>query len=276
MSDQEQQGGAEGADEQGEATFQNGAGETAPISAISEGTVAPIEPAAVEQASLKVESITSTAASEVAQEVKDMVRTPDGGIQVTVGDVQASPVPPAPAPKAAPVVSAPQKTAPVVSLKQPAAAEGFRALIEKMKTDGTKDEKKLIANIEQYMQRMAPGQPMGGDDGARNQHALWKVIQGLVERAPQEEFRKLWNILLGYFEESKDGVFGDRYIFRFAESWHHSEAELTAFQRILNVIKLTSNANERSKGLRQVDLGRSLETGFSEEARQRLLSFYQQ
>lgn len=265
MNDQEQQGGAEGADEQGtgapetvdqgaaagEATFQNGAGETAPISAISEGTVAPIESAAVEQASMKVDSIASTTA-------------------------EAPAAAPAPVAKPAVVTTAPQKTAPVVSLKQPAPVEGFRAAIEKMKVDGTKDEKKLIANIEQYMQRMAPGQPMSGDDGARNQHALWKLIQGLVERAPQEEFRKLWNILLGYFEESKDGVFGDRYIFRFAESWHHSEAELTAFQRILNVIKLTSNANERSKGLRQVDLGRSLETGFTEEARQRLLTFYQQ
>lgn len=229
-------------DQTGEATFQNGAGETAPISAIADGEVKPIE----EAPTLKVESLAPAAA----------------------------PAPVAPAP--APVVSAPVKTAPVVQMKQPEAPKGFKAMIEEIKANGTTEEKKLIANVEQYMTRMAPGLPMSGDEGARHQHALWKVIQGLVERAPQDQFRRLWNILLGYFEENKDGVFGDRYVFRFAESWHHSEAELSAFQRILNVIKLTSNANERSKGLRQVDLGRSLETGFTEEARQRLLTFYQQ
>lgn len=174
------------------------------------------------------------------------------------------------------VVQPPVKTDPVVELKQPEAAVGFAALIQNIKTEGTPEQKRMILGIEQYMERMTPGLSMDFNDGARHQHMLWKLLQGVIERAPQEQFKRMWSIILGYFEQHKDGVFGDRYIYRFSEYWHQGEAELAAFQRIINVIRLTSNAEERAKGLRQVDLSRSLEQGFSEQGRQRVVGFYQQ
>ena len=165
--------------------------------------------------------------------------------------------------------------APIVEQTQVKDLSAFELMVQKIKTDGTAEQKRLILGIEQYMQRMTPGMQVDFNEGARHQHTLWKMIQGVIERAPQDQFKKMWSILLAYFEEHKDGVFGDRYVYRFSEFWHQGESELNAFQRIINVIKLTSNPQERELGLRQVDLNRSLDEVFTEQGRQRIMAYYQ-
>jgi len=150
----------------------------------------------------------------------------------------------------------------------------FETLINKIKESGTATQKTLILAIETYMEKMKPGMPVDDATGARNQYVFWKTISGLVERAEKDEFKKLWSILLGYFDQYKDGAFHDRYVFRFSEFWHYSISELNAYQRVINLIKLTANAKERESGLKQVDLERTLAEGFSEEARQRIITFY--
>lgn len=154
------------------------------------------------------------------------------------------------------------------------AISDFLSKVEEMKVSGTSAQKILIASIEKYLSDMAPGKQVEVNAGARSQYSLWKAISYVVETAPSEEFKKLWSILLAFFEEYKDKAFHDRYVFRFSEYWMWPLTELNGLHRIINIIKLTSNAKERTKGLKQVDLDRSLAEGFSDEARQKLISFY--
>ena len=174
----------------------------------------------------------------------------------------------------APVV--PDSVAPVVQAATVVEHQvsDFLSKIEEMRTAGTQAQKILIASLDKYITDMAPGKPLDVNVGARNQYNLWKAIIYVVDTAPIEEFKKLWSILLGFFEEYKDKAFHDRYVFRFAEYWLWSEHELNGLHRILNIIKLTSNPNERAHGLKQVDLDRSLAEGFSDDARQKLVNFY--
>ena len=165
-------------------------------------------------------------------------------------------------------------TAPIVEKKEAPVASSFDAMIAKLKETGTPDQKSLIKAIETYMVNMAPGQLMDNNKGAQYQYSFWKLISSLVESAPQEEFKKLWSILLAYFDEYQKGAFAEKYVFRFSEYWHQNVDELSAYQRILNLIKLTANQANRSKGLKQIDMARTLELGFSEQARQRVLTFY--
>lgn len=167
-----------------------------------------------------------------------------------------------------------QDTQPKVDVEQPVAVSKFQSKIDAMKTGGTQAQKILIASLEKYITDMAPGKPIANDAGARNQYNLWKAISFVVETAPVDEFKKLWNILLSFFEEHKNGVFGDRYVFRFSEYWLWSQHELNGLHRVLNIIKLTSNPAERAKGLKQVSLDRSLTEGFSDDARQKIITFY--
>lgn len=157
---------------------------------------------------------------------------------------------------------------------EPEAISDFLSKVEEMKVSGTSAQKILIASIEKYLNDMAPGKQVEVNAGARSQYSLWKAISYVVETAPAEEFKKLWSILLAFFEEYKDKAFHDRYVFRFSEYWLWPLTELNGLHRIINIIKLTSNAKERAKGLKQVDLDRSLAEGFSDEARQKLISFY--
>lgn len=165
---------------------------------------------------------------------------------------------------------------PVVVVTQNNETTDFQTYIENIKQNGTVHAKSLIVSIENYMREMAPGIPMDNDKGARFQHTLWKTIYQVVENVPVDEFRKCWNIILSYFNNYKErkSVFNERYVFRFSEYWVWPEDELSAFQRTLNILILTANPETRNQELRHVDLDRSLELGYSDEGRQRIINFY--
>lgn len=151
---------------------------------------------------------------------------------------------------------------------------GFEAQIETIRTSGTTNQKNLSNALDMYVIKMHPTVEVSEDEGARHQYNLWRALIFIIDDAPQDEFKKLWNIVLAYFEYYKDTVFHDRYVFRFSEFWQWSDDQLTALQRLINIIKLTSNQETRAKGLKQVDLNRSLDTGISDIGRQKLVNFY--
>ncbi len=168
-----------------------------------------------------------------------------------------------------------QATAEVKNTEPSASTDELEILLAQMRKEGTQAQKNLIYALDTYVDVMAPGKPMNSETGARYQYTFWKAVQTVIESSPEGEFKRLWSILLAYAEKHKNGVFGDRYLFRFADQWHQSESELTAFQRAMNLVRLTSDPEQRAKGLKQVDLQRSLEETFTEQGRSRLLNFYQ-
>lgn len=182
---------------------------------------------------------------------------------------------PAPTPTPAPVVTNTQTPAPAKETPAPANAS-FDVLLQNLKNKGSLSEKSLIQSLESYLVAMQPGRPITDTEGMQHQYTLWRTIHSVVHQVTHEDFAKHWNLLLAFFAQYQgdNQVFHDRYVFRFSEHWTRDESELQAFQRILNLIKLTSNPNTRKQNLKQVSLNRTLEVGFSEEARQKLLSFY--
>jgi hypothetical protein len=175
----------------------------------------------------------------------------------------------------APVATSVKAKAKVQVVEKPATTPtNFTDMVAQIKKSGTIAQKTLVASIEAYMTNMAPGKPVSNDDGAKFQYQLWKTIHNLAHNAPLPEFRSLWNLLLAYVHNHKQGVFADRYLFRFSEYWIQSIEELNGFQRILNLINLTCDPGTRVLGLRQVNLDATLSEAFTEDARQRILSFY--
>lgn len=151
---------------------------------------------------------------------------------------------------------------------------GFDAQMATLRSTGTPHQKNLLSALDLYVEKMHPDRKVSDDEGAKCQYTLWRAISFVVDQSSADEFKKLWHIVLAYFEYYKESVFHDRYIFRFSEFWQWSDDQLTAFQRLINVIKLTSNPDTRSQGLRKVDLNRSLDTGISDAGRQKLVGFY--
>jgi len=151
----------------------------------------------------------------------------------------------------------------------------FEQRIADLKTNGTPNQKTVIAEIETYLDRMRPGRPLSGDVGASYQFSFWMTLSKIVHRMPHDEFKNLWSLVLSYFHQYRDGAFSDRYIYRFAEFWSQPEKQLNAYQRLVNLIKVTADPLTRERGLRQVSMERTLSEGFDEAARQRIIGFYQ-
>ena len=182
--------------------------------------------------------------------------------------------PPAPVTPIQPAPKAPSPQPAVQTTQVQPVAIPLLDYIAQLKVAGTQEEKNLIIAIETYMSYMNPGVPVKGDKGTKYQYALWKTISHILDQAPRGEFNKLWNLLLGYFNFYKEGVFNDRYIFRFAECWSWTQDELKGMNSIFNLLKLTADPATRSTGLTQVNMEKSLSVGISEEGRSRITSFY--
>ena len=155
-----------------------------------------------------------------------------------------------------------------------AVENSFADRINQIRETGSASVKALIHSFDTYFDILAPGKTVDGDRGARAQYAFWRALYVVIHNAPQSEFKQLWNIVLAYFNNHAEGIFHSRYVFRFSEHWSASEVELTAFQRLLNLIHLTADSQTRAVGLKQVDLDRTLGVFFTDEDRQRLISFY--
>lgn len=164
-------------------------------------------------------------------------------------------------------------------VQQPAQAKKQNFLniddyINDLKENGTIAQKNLIAALDKYLEDLKPRKPVANNKGADTQYLFWKTLWSVIEHSAQEEFKSLWTIVLAYFDKFKNDAFNERYVYRFAEYWNANVDELTAFQRLLNLIHLTADPKQRNLGLKQVNVDKSLELIFSEQGRQKVLSFY--
>jgi len=163
---------------------------------------------------------------------------------------------------------------PAVQVSGKTAGMTFEQRMTDLKVSGTTNQKIIVTELDQYVERMRPGRPINGEQGAAYQYSFWLTLQKIISRMPREEFKSLWSLVLAYFHHHAAGVFHERYVYRFAEYWTQSQKHLTDYQRILNLIKLTADPTTLSKNIKQVDISRTL-AGFDEEARQRLAGYYQ-
>ena len=212
---------------------------------------------------------TETAQTEQAVEVKEPVKTEEAApVVVTEEKKVETPV----------VPTTPAKTEVRVEKQVvPAKKQNFTTIqeyLDDIKVNGTVLQKNLIAALDKYLEDLKPRKPVTVDKGANIQYLFWKTLHSVIENSSQEEFKSLWTIVLAYFNLFKDDAFHERYVYRFAEYWAANEDELSAFQRLLNLIKLTADPKERALGLKQVNVEKSLELIFSEQGRQKLLNFY--
>lgn len=169
------------------------------------------------------------------------------------------------------------QAAPVVqeaAHKPKEAPTNIEMLLDKIKAEGTPTEQALLKGLDAYVSAMAPGKAVDSKTGALQQHTLWQNLRFIIQSSPDGEFDRLWNMVLAYAHLHKDGAFHERYIMRFSEDWHYDLDDLTAFQRLINLIKLTADSNKREHALKQVDINRTLEKGFNDRGRTRLISFY--
>lgn len=159
----------------------------------------------------------------------------------------------------------------------------FESKIEQFRQKGTEEQKRLISALDKYVQDTFPFEKNGVTPrsisdavGGNAQHMLFQAIFHVIERTNDEEFKKLWNIILAYFDNYGNTVFNGRWVYRWAYAWSWGEEKLDLFQRLINLLMITADPNTRRKSLRTVDISRTVEENLSEEGRNRVIAFYQQ
>jgi hypothetical protein len=234
---------------------------------MSEEKTTPVETTTVETAVADTPVVEETVTQEVIVEEKPAAAPVQETVEVIASVVIDK------EPKI--VIVAPEvknlAVAPVVNSTEP----NLDAVFEQMRQTGTVYEKMTMASLDAYKDNMTPGLPVSPDAGARQQYNLWKLLEALVEASPEAEFKKLWSVTLAFIHGNINGVFNDRYVYRFADQWVWGLGELNAFQRLLNLATTTANSATRKNDLRRVSIDKTLAEGFSEKAKQRLGNYYQ-
>ena len=127
-------------------------------------------------------------------------------------------------------------------------------------------------NIQDYIKAMAYRKPVSVEDGSRAQVALYRTLTGIINNLG-EDFNVVFAAVLAEFDNHRDGVFHETHAFRFMETVNLQERDRKVFQRLLNLMKHTADVKGREVALRQIDLTKTLD-GFSEQSKQKVLSFY--
>lgn len=204
------------------------------------------------------------ATEQQAQEsVVETVATPE---QDAAAETVETPVVEEPTPVPAPVVEKPAP-APVAAPKPaPAQAQPQAAKFSPTVT-------MAFSTIDEYIVAMAKQKPVTVEEGSRQQVKLFRAISTIINHSG-DEFEAAFTTLLKLFEEHANGVFAETHLFRFFEVIQLQEADRKAFQRILNLIKLMGPVKSRQVARNQVDFARSLEFGFSEEGKQKVMAYF--
>jgi hypothetical protein len=151
----------------------------------------------------------------------------------------------------------------------------FQDFVDKIAKEGS-THSQIISNVLQnYIEVMKPGAPVDAATGGRQQVILWRGLLNMINRAGQD-FNEAFNVVLAYFREhgSEKKVLGEHYVCRFANSMQQlSKEELDSFWLLLNLLRTIVRSNTRAEALRQIDLGRTITSVYTEEGRARLTQF---
>lgn len=210
--------------------------------------------------------------------------------EVAKEEAPADPLIPAPVAMAAPVPVAPQVTiAPTVVAAPAPKVESTPVVVNApAPVDSKQDLKTQIAYILRdvpaayhtdinrvfvYLDRMAPNRPVSNEAGAKEQVALYKAIQNIINRQ-EVYFTQLFTALLAIFKAEFKGALGDRYRLRFMESVVLGEGDRKGFNYLTHLLCVGADPVSRKLALKSVNFDRALSNGVTAVGRDRILGYF--
>jgi hypothetical protein len=128
---------------------------------------------------------------------------------------------------------------------------------------------KQIQNYIEAMSVKAPNPVQGG----QWQKTLYLLLKQVLSEADPGKFREEWNAILNVAQANAESVFHENYIFRFPQHWNLSDSEGTVFRRLITLIKMTSDPQNRFQQNNAIHLERAT-AGLTETQKNNILNFY--
>lgn len=133
---------------------------------------------------------------------------------------------------------------------------------------------KVEIDLISYSEVMDPKNSISSEEGAKWQYNLFSVIRRTFNVSTQEEFNKEWTTILNFFNKHKDGIFNERYMFRFLENWPGSPSEYIAFRDMVFLLIQTADPKVRKSYLRDKTTDHYANV-LTEQQKNTLLAYYE-
>lgn len=165
------------------------------------------------------------------------------------------------------------KAAPKLNLRAKYSDEALQ-LIERVFATNDSSAIGVIRAFDDYATDAAVGKQVTPDELARLELSLYNAL-GLLINTVSTNFQITFATVLKIVDDSgMTGVFGPNYIHRAVSVTRLRGKDLSAWQRLWNLLHLAAPAKNRKENLRHVDLNRTLEFGVTPEGAARVLGFF--
>ena len=163
----------------------------------------------------------------------------------------------------------------VVTKEQPVVAEAVKseASHSVQKEERFTPVYKVELDLIGYAEAMDSKKAVVPEEGGRWQYSLFTSIKSVLNTADQNQFNKEWATILNFFHKNKNGIFNEKFLFRFAEHWTGSTTEYTTARRLLFTLIQTADPETRRTALASIKLDMVTES-LTEAQRVKLLNFY--
>lgn len=131
----------------------------------------------------------------------------------------------------------------------------------------------VINTLNQYIDTMRPGCGISEEAGAREQTRLANVLINNVFSADKGDFQDAIKVVLDTVEKHRDGVFHEKYVFRFVASMRVASERRVLFEDLMTLITITADQGIEAT-TRQVDIRKLIDRLADERMIENLQTFY--
>lgn len=129
-----------------------------------------------------------------------------------------------------------------------------------------------IQRMKTYVVDMDPKKPIDPKKGAANQAALYRSIQGVINRQEQY-FTPLFTAMLRLIKGNLKSVFHELNRHRFMEEVALSASDRQALLNLVTLLCLIADPKGRALAVKTIDINKALESGLTAQGVQRVMDY---
>jgi hypothetical protein len=112
----------------------------------------------------------------------------------------------------------------------------------------------IMSRVDSYCEAMKPRKPINPKvEGANQQKALWKIIDQILN-LPGPLFTVAWTNFLAKVKEHRQGVFHEKYAFRFLEHTKLENKVVTNYRNLIYLAMHTCDPKSRQQALKMCSI----------------------
>lgn len=172
------------------------------------------------------------------------------------------------------------QTEPATSTEAPRELSEEEQYLEKIRVDGTVEQKRMLAAIETFVQNLRPKTVIDPDKGVRFQYEFLQHLLWILEK-DYDAFRAGWNVLLVYFSlhhgrstPSDYTALSEYSTTRFLFAWNKGEERCNAYRNLITLLRATRNKDTRKHDIKTIMIDKIAPDVITQKAVDNLKKFY--